>query len=144
VRIGSVPRYVENLAISPDGRAVAGVTMLQADGPAPRVVRVDVHSGRLWSAPVDRPRVGGEIVWLPGGRLVAFPRGETADARVYDATLRARGRIAAWPGNGVATVGATAYGPTRDGKLVRAMLPHGRVTVMRRLPGRSVNVIVGA
>lgn len=132
--VARVPLGAGPFVPSPDGRWLAGPAFGASH--RSRIVLVDRRRPlHVRTVPLERGNVSGQIAWLDPRRFAFLPgRGDAADARVYDTSLRLSGRFAGWDAFDSAVEGRIAYG-VRGGDLISARLPSGPVSVMRRLPG---------
>ena len=146
--LAQIPRGLGSIAVSPDGRRLAGVTYRAPTGrsPPPSLsVLVDLTRprARVRSRPLGGPNVSGDMAWLNPRRLVFLPgRGDEDLARVYDTALRVRGSFGGWLSSQSIVARGAAYGLAGD-VVVRAKLPHGPVRSFRRLPGPLTHALAG-
>lgn len=111
--LGETRGWVESLAVSPDGRRLAGVIYSSPVGgehsPPSQVVLVDLdHDPPLTrTSDLGRENVTGEVLWLDENRFVFVPTdGDTDAIRLYDRELQSLGGFVGWSGaNDVALVG---------------------------------------
>jgi hypothetical protein len=145
--VGRVPPHSGSFVSSPNGRRLAAVAYSAPIGPkAPpsRVVLVDLEPAfRARSAPLSRPNVAGDVVWLANDRIVFLPDGEVHDVRVYDASLGLRRRWRGWYARGGVLLGQRAFGIGFQGELIAAPAARGPARVVRRLPSPVARTIVG-
>ena len=122
------------------GTRLAGASQKEGIGD-PRLVVIDLARRPISARTLpDAKGCCGLARWMQGDRLAYFTERQIL---VYTPTLRRVGRVSGWTAGEVAMIGSTAYGVRHTGALLRAVLPSGKVRVIRRLPGEP-SVIVSA
>ena len=136
--VALLPLHTANLALSPDGRRVAGFAYNEF-GP---IVSVGLGSGRVRSNQVARNGCGSvewngsEIVYLPGGC-------DDSRVRVFDARLTEERVLEGdWYTTDNAIVGGVAYG-LGWGALYRAPLDSGPAELLRQFPSPELYHLEG-
>jgi hypothetical protein len=147
VSLGRIPPYSGSFVPSPNGRRLAGVAYsapIGRNAPASRVVLVDLEPGfRVRSAPLSRPNVTGDVLWLANDRIVIVPDSDgDIDVRVYDATLGLLRRWGGWRARSAVLLGRRAFGIGRQGELIAATAARGPARVVRVLPSPVANEMV--
>ncbi|MBD0330779.1 MAG: hypothetical protein ICV64_11840 [Thermoleophilia bacterium] len=147
--LGGVPAGTGALALSPDGRRLAGVAFgppVGRNAPPSRVVLLDLRSRplRVLSSSLALPNVSGRVAWLADGGLVFLPGGGDGDGaiRVYDASLRVVSRLESWPGWRSCLRGRVAYTVGDRDRIATATLPSGPIRYGSSLPSPTVNTLV--
>jgi hypothetical protein len=146
--LGRVPPYSGSFVPSPNGQRLAGVAYsapIGRDAPASRVVLVDLEPRfRVRSAPLSRPNVTGEVLWLASDRVVFLPDadGDVDDVRVYDSSLGLWRRWRGWRARGAVLLGQRAFGIGLQGELVAATAALGPARVVHILPSPAANALV--
>ena len=145
-RVAGVPRFTGDLAVSPDGGAVAGIAYsapVRRVAPPSRVVvvRVDGTHARVRTAPLAQANVTGDVLWLGPERLAFLPDGEINEVRVYDRGVRLRSRFDGWRARGGVLRAGRVYGVDWNGRLLAARLPRGPVGTVRALPSRAAHTL---
>ncbi|HEX2196795.1 MAG TPA: hypothetical protein VHJ76_07700 [Actinomycetota bacterium] len=134
-------RFSTELALSPDGRRLAGIAFPPYDRMDERPAKlyvVEVASQRLWARSLGTGEREAHVLWASNRRIamfVAYPD----DSRVFDLGLDVRHRFGRWEGRPTVIVGRVAYGVDHDGRLLAVDLPGGEPEVSRRLPSPVVH-----
>jgi hypothetical protein len=148
VLLGRIPPYSGSFVPSPNGRRLAGVAYrapIGRNAPGSRVVLVDLEPRfRVRSAPLSRPNVTGDALWLANDRFVLAPdsTGDIDDVRVYGSTLGLLRRWRGWHARAAVLLGRRAFGIGFQGELIAATAAQGRPRVVRVLPSPAANAIV--
>jgi hypothetical protein len=99
---------------------------------------------RVRSAPLSRPNVTGDALWLANDRFVLAPdsTGDVDDVRVYGSTLGLLRRWRGWHARSAVLLGRRAFGIGFQGELIAATAAQGRARVVRVLPSAVANALV--
>lgn len=133
-------RFSTQLALSPDGRRLAGIAYPRwerMDETPSRIYTVDVGSGRVRERSLGTGEREADVLWLSDSRLVMFVSYPDR-SRVLDLRLRTRNRFARWDGRATTIVDGIAYGVDYEGGLWEVDLPAGAPSLSRRLPSPVV------
>ena len=134
------PRFSSELALSPNGAKLAGISYPpydRMDEEPSLLYVVDLGDGAVRKRSLGTGERDAHVLWLSGRRLAMFVAYPDA-SRVFDLRLRTQARFGRWDSRSTAIVGATAFGVDYGGRLLEVGLPDGSPAVARRLPSPVV------
>jgi hypothetical protein len=130
-------RHSSPLALSPDGKRLAGIAYPSYEDSEERstvffTVAVD-RPGSVRTVSLTKGDVFGYPAWMTSRRPVAFMV-YPGPSKVFDLKLETRSRFQKWPGREPAFIGRRALAAGYDGGLFGVRLPEGAVRHLRDLP----------
>jgi hypothetical protein len=139
VPLARVPAGSASLALSPDGSAVAGLSVTR-DGTSSlfSVLRSDGSTERY--ALEGTPYASGDVVWIDDRRLAFMPRDGSRAYVLRAATMDPTLGFDGWYAGASTVSGRTAYG-TSWGYLIAAALSDGDVRVVRLFDSPETGVL---
>jgi hypothetical protein len=130
-------RYSSPLALSPDGKRLAGIAVPayedSEEKPALFFTIVVRPPGRTRTVPLGEGEAFGYPGWMSSRRPVAFMV-YPGPSKVFDLRLNTTSRFERWPGREPSFIGRRALAAGYDGALFGVRLPEGAVRHIRDLP----------